>query len=47
MSPPTILHGDSVLISAPSFDTNTVIANTNFGEVLLDVGFQRGEDKWM
>lgn len=47
VSPPTILHGDSVSISAPSFNTSTAIANTNFGQVLLDVGFQRGEDKWM
>lgn len=47
VSPPTILHGDSVSISATSFNTSTAIANTNFGQVLLDVGFQRGEDKWM
>lgn len=47
VAPPTILHGDSVLISAPSFPTTTAIADTVFGELLLNVGFQRGDEKWM
>lgn len=47
VAPPSILHGDSVLISAPNFNTTTSIAATNYGEVLLNVGFQRGEEKWM
>lgn len=47
VAPPTILHGDSVLISPPSFPTKTVIADTVFGKLLLNVGFQRGEEKWM
>lgn len=47
VAPPSILHGDSVVISAPSFNTTAATAKTSFGELLLDVGFQRGEEKWM
>lgn len=47
VAPPSVLHGDSVVISAPNFCTNTAIAETNFGDLLLNVGFQRGEEKWM
>jgi len=47
VAPPTILHGDSILISAPSFNTNTAISDTVFGELLLNVGFQRSDEKWM
>ncbi|ROR30631.1 chemotaxis phosphatase CheX-like protein [Mobilisporobacter senegalensis] len=47
VSPPSILYGDSVHISAPNFKTTTAIAETNFGEILINVGFTRGEEKWM
>lgn len=47
VAPPTVLHGDTVLISAPDFGTTTAIAETVFGELLLNVGFQRGDEKWM
>ncbi|MEI6100897.1 MAG: response regulator [Eubacteriales bacterium] len=47
VAPPSLLHGESVLISAPSFDTTTAIAETIYGELLLNAGFQRGEEKWM
>ncbi len=47
VAPPTILHGDSILISAPSFNTITAIADTDFGELLLNTGFQRSDEKWM
>lgn len=47
MAPPSILSGDSILISAPQFNTTTVTAQTSFGEMVLNVGFQRGEDEWM
>jgi len=46
VAPPTILHGDSVLISAPSFKTTTAMADTIFGQILLNAGFQRGDEKW-
>ncbi len=47
VAPPTILHGDSILISAPNFNTTTAISDTIFGELLLNVGFQRSDEKWM
>lgn len=47
LAPPSILSGDSVLISAPTFNTITAVAETNFGELLLNVGFKKGEDEWM
>ncbi|MFA9462708.1 MAG: response regulator [Velocimicrobium sp.] len=47
VAPPSILHGESVLITAPNFKTTTAIAQTNFGDLLLNVGFKRGEEKWM
>jgi DNA-binding NarL/FixJ family response regulator len=46
VSPPSILHGDRVTISHPDFHTTTVIAETNFGEILLNAGFKRGDEKW-
>lgn len=47
VAPPSILTGENVLISAPDFATTTAIAETNFGELLLNVGFKEGEDRWM
>jgi DNA-binding NarL/FixJ family response regulator len=44
VAPPSILHGDSVTISAPSFNTTTAIAETAYGELLMNVGFQRSEE---
>jgi len=47
LAPPSILSGDSVFISAPTFETTTAKADTNFGELLLNVGFQKGDEAWM
>lgn len=47
IAPPSILHGDKILISAPDFDTTTAIAQSSFGEILLNIGFKKGDDKWM
>lgn len=47
LAPPSILRGDHVRISALNFNTDTAIMHTEFGEVKLDVGFKRGEEKWM
>ncbi|WP_099468804.1 response regulator [Konateibacter massiliensis] len=43
VAPPSILHGDSLYISTPSFKTTSAIAKTAFGDMLLNVGFQRSE----
>lgn len=47
VAPPSILRGDGVLISAPEFNTNTAVAETNYGKLVLNIGFKRGEEKWM
>lgn len=47
VAPPSILHGDEVHISSPDFNTKSVMANTDFGPILLNVGFKRGDEKWM
>jgi DNA-binding NarL/FixJ family response regulator len=46
VAPPSVFYGDSVFVSAPSFKTTTAIADTNFGELLLNAGFTRGDEKW-
>lgn len=47
VAPPSILHGDNVIISPPDFKTVTAVAKTEFGDILLNVGFKRGEINWM
>lgn len=47
VAPPSILTGENVLISSPDFSTTTAKAETNFGELLLNVGFKKGDDRWM
>ena len=47
VAPPTIMHGESVSITTPGFYTTSVIGDSDFGEILLNVGFQRGDDHWM
>lgn len=47
VAPPSVLYGDRLHISAPKFDTTTAVADSTFGEILLNVGFKRGEENWM
>ncbi len=47
VAPPSILTGDSVLISAPSFTTMTAVAESSLGGFLLNVGFTKGDAEWM
>jgi DNA-binding NarL/FixJ family response regulator len=47
VSPPSILHGDSMMISHPNFSTTTAIADTNYGEILINAGFKRSDEKWI
>jgi len=43
VAPPSIFYGEEVHISAPEFGTMSVVAETDFGEILLNAGFKRGE----
>jgi hypothetical protein len=47
VAPPSILTGENVHISASDFKSTTVKADADFGELLLNVGFQEGDGKWM
>lgn len=44
VAPPSILSGDDLFISPPNFDTTTAIADTNYGEVFINAGFERGDE---
>jgi CheY-specific phosphatase CheX len=47
VAPPTILHGESLVISKSDLDTVTSSkAITAFGEIYINVGFKRGEGQW-
>jgi len=44
VAPPTIVYGESIIISKTDFDTAfSVTAGTVFGEVFMNVGFNRGD----
>ncbi len=44
VAPPTIVYGESIKISKTDFDaTFSVTAATSFGEIFMNVGFNRGE----
>lgn len=47
VAPPSILRGDSLHVSAPKFNTTSALSKTQFGEILINIGFKRGEEKWM
>ena len=47
VAPPTIMHGESIHITAPGYTTTNILADSDFGEILLNIGFQRGDDQWM
>ncbi|BCN31602.1 response regulator [Anaeromicropila herbilytica] len=47
VAPPSVLHGEKVHVSAPNFITTIAIADTDYGKLLLNVGFKRSEEKWM
>lgn len=47
VAPPSILSGDNIIISAPTFNTQTAVGECNFGDILLNVGFTKGEAEWM
>ncbi|WP_394523964.1 response regulator [Lacrimispora sp. JR3] len=47
VAPPTIMHGENVHITTSDFYTTSVHAETVYGEVLINVGFQRSDDHWM
>ncbi|MBP2031512.1 DNA-binding NarL/FixJ family response regulator [Clostridium algifaecis] len=48
VAPPTIFYGNSINISKAELDTTTAsVAKTDFGDVYINVGFQRRSGEWM
>jgi DNA-binding NarL/FixJ family response regulator len=46
VAPPTIVYGEAVKISKTDFDTAfSVTAETAFGEIFMNVGFNRGDNQ--
>jgi DNA-binding NarL/FixJ family response regulator len=47
VAPPTIMHGESLVILKSDLETITTSkATTAFGEIYINVGFNRGEGQW-
>ena len=48
VAPPTIFYGNSINISKADLDTTTAsVAKMGFGDVYINVGFQRRSGEWM
>nr|WP_273701713.1 chemotaxis protein CheX [Tepidanaerobacter acetatoxydans] len=47
VSPPSVFYGKSLNISSANFKTSSIIIDTEFGEMLLNIGFSRGDSEWM
>ncbi|WP_053956000.1 response regulator [Inediibacterium massiliense] len=47
VAPPTIFHGESLHLSKSNIQTTSILGQTDFGEICLNIGFKRGEEQWM
>lgn len=48
VAPPTAFHGESVNISEVDIENNFIgTAQTDFGDMTVNIGFNRGENEWM
>ncbi|SHH09269.1 response regulator [Tepidibacter thalassicus] len=47
VAPPTVFHGKSLNISKTELETISLVIQTDFGEMYLNVGFKRGDNEWM
>ena len=44
VAPPSVLYGVHLLVSAPDFKTMAALSSSEYGEILINVGFQRGKE---
>jgi len=44
VAPPSVLYGDHLLVSAPDFKTMAALSSSEYGDILINVGFQRGKE---
>jgi len=48
VAPPTTFHGESINISKAELEnTYSAIAKSQFGNITINIGFNRGEGEWM
>lgn len=47
VSPPSLFHGNTAEIVSPSVKINKILAETDFGNIFLGVGFKKGSVLWM
>ena len=48
VAPPKAFHGESVNISEVDIENNFIgTAQTDFGDMTVNIGFNRGENEWM
>ncbi len=47
VSPPSVFYGKSLNISSAKIKTYSVTIDTEFGEMILNIGFSRGDFEWM
>ncbi len=47
VAPPTIFHGNSLKVSRTLVNAKSITAQTIFGEMYLNVGFNRRANEWM
>ncbi len=47
VSPPTMFHGKDLTMSIGEINSASLILQSNVGEILMNIGFQRGDDEWM
>lgn len=44
VTPPSVLYGEHLLVSVPNYETMTANASSECGAIMLNVGFQRGDE---
>ncbi|MCY6355238.1 response regulator [Clostridium sp. ZS2-4] len=47
VAPPAIFHGNSLKISKTIVNSQSVVAETIFGDIYINIGFTRGDSEWM
>ncbi|MFA6848801.1 MAG: response regulator [Selenomonadaceae bacterium] len=47
VSPPSLFHGNSAELVSPSVKIQKALAETEYGEIFLGIGFKKGSTLWM
>jgi len=47
VSPPTVFHGKDITIAIGDITSTSFVIRTDLGDMFMNAGFQRGDDKWI